>query len=108
LSSQKERIQQLVKSHAMQAIQQKVAGMADHIRGLDERLHHRREVLFMKKQNKLSGLQHRLKAQNTNAPLEQGYTRIWQDDEWIHSLDTFDAEKATTIEWKDGEREVGY
>ncbi|HLR25316.1 MAG TPA: exodeoxyribonuclease VII large subunit [Fodinibius sp.] len=108
LSSQKERIQQLVKSHAMQAIQQKVAGVADHIRGLGERLHHRREVLFMKKQNELSGLQHRLKAQNPNAPLEQGYARIWQDDQWIRSLDTFDAEKASTIEWKDGEREVGY
>src|SRR5699024_1698632 len=101
LSSQKERIQQLVKSHAMQAIQQKVAGMADHIRGLDERLHHRQEVFFIKKHNKLSGLQHRLKAQNPNAPLEQGYTRIWQNDHWIRYLDTIDAEKASTIEWKE-------
>ena len=106
IANRKERVQQLVKSHALQAVQQKVNAMSDRIQGLRERLAHRQEVLFMKKQNKLSNLQHRLELLNPNAPLEQGFTRIWQDDDWVRSSEEYDSQKASTIEWKDGEFEI--
>lgn len=106
IAHRKERVQQLVKSHALQAVQQKVNAMSDRIQGLRERLAHRQEVLFMKKQNKLSNLQHRLELLNPNAPLEQGFTRIWQDDDWVRSSEEYDSQKASTIEWKDGEFEI--
>ena len=107
ITNQKERVQQLVASHALQAVQQKVTAMADRIQGLDDRLNHRREVLFMKKRTKLNDLLHRLELQNPNSPLEQGYTRIWQDDKWVRSSEDYDSEKPSSIEWDDGKLEVG-
>ncbi|MDZ7682379.1 MAG: hypothetical protein U5J63_11875 [Fodinibius sp.] len=59
----------------------------------------------MQKAEQINQLHHRLELQNPNTALEQGYSRIWQDDEWIQSLEDFDADKETTIEWRDG-REV--
>jgi exodeoxyribonuclease VII large subunit len=107
IQSQKDQIQQLVESHALQAVQQKVFSMAERIHNLDERLHHRQEVLFMKKRNMLNDLQHRLELKNPDAPLKHGYTRIWQDDEWVRSSETYDSEEPSTIEWEDGRLELG-
>ncbi len=106
LSSQKERIQQLVQSHALRAVKQKVANSHDKVSYLNDRLQHRREVHFMRKYERLNELSHRLELKNPNAPLEQGYTRVWQDDHWVKSMDTFDTDKSLTIEWEDGETEV--
>ncbi|MGM0545933.1 MAG: exodeoxyribonuclease VII large subunit [Bacteroidota bacterium] len=102
ISNQKEQIQQLVQSHALQVVQQKVANNHEKVNNLLDRIQHRREVHFMQKREKLSELRHRLELQNPNTALEQGYSRIWQDDEWIRSVDAFDADKETTIEWRDG------
>ncbi|MDZ7715889.1 MAG: exodeoxyribonuclease VII large subunit [Balneolaceae bacterium] len=106
ISNQKERIQQLVQSHALQVVQQKVASSREKVNSLIDRIRHRREVHFMKKHEKLKGLRHRLELKNPNIALEQGYSRIWQNEEWIRSVDKFDADKETTIEWKDGKLEV--
>ncbi|WP_440999557.1 exodeoxyribonuclease VII large subunit [Fodinibius sp. SL11] len=102
-TDQKERIQQLVQSHALQAVQQKVNNNHERVNNLVERLQHRREVHFIKKHDKLKELRHRLELKNPNTALNQGYSRIWQDDEWIRSVDDFDAEKEATIEWRDGQ-----
>ncbi|PAU93421.1 exodeoxyribonuclease VII large subunit [Aliifodinibius salipaludis] len=103
-TEQKERIQQLVQSHALQVVQQKVANNHEKVTNLVDRIHHRREVHFMKKHDKLKELRHRLELKNPNSALEQGYSRIWQNEEWIRSVDEFDADKETTIEWKDGKQ----
>ncbi len=102
-SKQKDRIEQLVQSHALMAVKQKVASNHERITYLSDRLRNRREVHFMKNREQLSSLTHRLELKNPNAPLEQGYTRIWQDDEWIKTRDVFDKEKEFTVEWDDGE-----
>ena len=102
-TDQKERIQQLVQSHALQAVQQKVNNNHERVNNLVDRLQHRREVHFIKKHDKLKELRHRLELKNPNTALNQGYSRIWQDDEWIRSVDDFDAEKEATIEWRDGQ-----
>lgn len=106
-TQEKERIQQLVQSHALMAVKQKVANNHERINYLSDRLQHRREVHFMKKNEQLNELRHRLELKNPNAPLEQGYSRIWQDDEWVQSLDEFNPDKEATIEWKEGKVEIG-
>ncbi|MDZ7658468.1 exodeoxyribonuclease VII large subunit [Fodinibius sp.] len=105
-TEQKERIQQLVQSHALQVVQQKVESSHEKVNSLIDRIRHRREVHFMKKRDKLKGLRHRLELKNPNFALEQGYTRIWQNEEWIRSVDKFDDDKETTIEWKDGDTTI--
>ncbi len=105
-TEQKERIQQLVQSHALQVVQQKVANNHEKVNSLVDRIHHRREVHFMQKRNKFKELHHRLELQNPNAALEQGYSRIWQNEKWIRSVDEFDANKKATIEWKDGKTTI--
>jgi len=104
ISTQKERIQQLVQSHALKAVKQKVSSNHDRVNYLTDRLQHRQEVHVMQKREQVSNLRHRLELQNPNAALEQGYSRIWQDDEWIRSADEFDADKDATIEWGDGKK----
>jgi exodeoxyribonuclease VII large subunit len=106
VTDQKERIQQLVQSHALQVVQQKVSSNHEKVNNLLDRLRHRREVHFMKKHEKLNELSHRLELKNPNTALEQGYSRIWQDDEWIRSVDAFNTDKEMTIEWEDGEETV--
>ncbi|NIT57069.1 MAG: exodeoxyribonuclease VII large subunit [Aliifodinibius sp.] len=105
-TEQKERIQQLVQSHALQVVQQKVANNHEKVNSLVDRIHHRREVHFMQKRNKFKELQHRLELQNPNTALEQGYSRVWQNDKWVRSVDEFDADKKATIEWKDGKTTI--
>ncbi|WP_445666460.1 exodeoxyribonuclease VII large subunit [Fodinibius sp. AD559] len=101
-TEQKERIQQLVQSHALQVVQQKVENNHEKVNNLVDRIQHRREVHFMKKHDKLKELRHRLELKNPNTALEQGYSRIWQNEEWVRSVDEFDTDKETTIEWQDG------
>lgn len=107
VSDQKECIQQLVQSHALRAVKQKVANNHDRLQNLIDRLRHRREVQFLQKHERLNDLRHRLELQNPNAALEQGYSRIWQNNEWIQNLEQFNADQPAVIEWKDGRAETG-
>ncbi len=102
ISECRETVRQLVESHALMAVRQKVANNHDRVNHLVDRLQHRRKVQFMQNHEKLNGLRHRLELMNPNAPLELGYTRIWQDDEWVQSLNDFDKDRDLNIEWGDG------
>lgn len=106
ISNQKEQIQQLVQSHALQVVQQKVASNHEKVNNLLDRIQYRREVHFMQKREKLNELHHLLELKNPNTALEQGFSRVWQNDEWIRSVDAFDADKEATIEWRDGQTTV--
>lgn len=106
VADHKERVDQLLKSHALQAVRQKVENTGDQIQSLTDRLVHRQEVLLMRKKEKLNNVSHRLELKNPNAALEQGYSRIWQDDQWIKSPEAFAPDTETIIEWKEGERTI--
>lgn len=106
ITQQKDRIEQLVQSHALKAVRQKVASNHDKVNHLTDRLQHQHKVYIMQQREQVNSLAHRLELQNPNAALEQGYSRIWQDDQWVRSLDKFDADKELTIEWEDGKAEV--
>ncbi|SHG02831.1 Exodeoxyribonuclease VII large subunit [Fodinibius roseus] len=107
VADQKEHVRQLVQSHALQAIRQKVANLGERIGGLKEKLHHRQQMRLLQQREQVSNLRHRLEIRNPNAPLEQGYTRVRQDKAWIKTLESFDRDTPATIEWRDGELEVG-
>jgi len=106
VQKKKDRVQQLVQSHALMAVKQKVSSSREHLNNLIDRLNHRREIQFMQRREKLNDLINRLKLKNPNLTLEMGYSRIWQDDEWIKSQAEFDAEQTFSIEWKDGKLQV--
>lgn len=106
ITDHKEAIKKLVESHALMAVKQKVSNLREKANHLTDRLHHKREVQFMQNREKLNSLRHRLELKNPNAPLEQGYSRVWQDKKWIQSSNDFEAEKKATIEWKDGEATI--
>lgn len=41
-----------------------------------------------------------------HAPLEKGYVRVEQEQQWIRRLSDFDKEEAFEMIWKDGKVEV--
>ncbi|MDX1637020.1 MAG: exodeoxyribonuclease VII large subunit [Balneolaceae bacterium] len=106
IEEQKERVRQLVSSHALLAIREKVVNSHERVKSLVERLRHRREVLFYKKRQQLTELRHRLENRNPNAPLEKGFARVWQGEQWIRSADRFNEEEPAEIEWRNGKIEV--
>lgn len=102
----KDRVEQMMKSHALLAIKQKVANNHERVKYLAEHLEHRWEMIFIKTREQLNELTHRLENQNPNAPLEKGHTRIWQNGQWIKKAAEFDIAQTTEIEWKDGNIEI--
>lgn len=106
IADQQERVKTLLKSHALMAVKEKVAGSRERMNNLIERLRHKRELLFINKREKLNNLQHRLEQKNPNAPLDKGYVRVEQEEQWIRSLSDFEKEEAFEMIWKDGKVEV--
>lgn len=102
VADQKERVQQLLKSHALLAVREKVTNSHERVNNLVERLSHRRELFFLHKKEKLSDLLHRLEQQNPNGPLEKGYVRVEQDKQWVRQASSFKKEDAFEMIWKDG------
>lgn len=107
IEMQKERVQQLGKSHALQAVKDKVLSNHDRLNYLSERLNHKRELFFLRLKEKVHDLDCRLELENPNAPLEHGYVRIWQDGKWIKQASGFNAQEEAELEWRDGELRIG-
>jgi len=102
LADRKERVQQLLKSHALLAVKEKVSNSYDKINNLSERLSHSKELIFLHKKEQLNNLIHRLERQDPNAPLEKGFARIHQGDQWIRRSTVFNKKDSFNIIWKDG------
>jgi exodeoxyribonuclease VII large subunit len=106
LAHHKDRVQQLVKSHALQAVRQRVRSRHDRLEHLTERLNHKRELFFLRLKEKIHDLDCRMKLKNPHIPLEQGYVRITQQGKWVKKLADFDAAKRFTLKWQDGETDI--
>lgn len=102
IEDKKEKVGQLLKSHALLAIEEKVATNHERVNNLTQRLRHRRELFFLKKHETLNSLIHRLETQDPNAPLEHGYVRVHQNDEWIKQAAEFKKDRTFELEWSDG------
>lgn len=102
VSDQKERVQNLLKSHALLAVKEKVENSHERVNNLIERLGHRKEILFINKREQLNSLLHRMEQENPNAPLEKGYVRVEQEETWIRRASSFEKAKEFEMTWKDG------
>jgi len=102
VSGEKERVEQLLKSHALRAVKQKVTNSRERIEHFTERLKHRKELLFLHKKEKLNNLSHRLEQQDPHGPLEKGFVRVEQEEVWIQRAAEFEEKKTFELIWKDG------
>ncbi len=129
IAEQRRRVEQLLKSHALGAIRQKVvntrdridsyagrlehvgkrmlAGRRDRLQRLSEQLRHRQELLLSGRRERLIGLHHRLEKLDFNAPLERGFARVHQEGRWVREGEAFETGKAFELEWKDRQVEIG-
>ena len=99
----KNRIEKLVQSHALLKMKDCINSTSDKIETLYQKIQHGQELLFLGKNERLTALTHRLENQNPNAPLEKGFVRVEQDDQWIRAAADFDKQKAFGMIWKDEE-----
>lgn len=51
-------------------------------------------------------LEHRLERMNPNEALEKGYTRVWQDGQWIRHLEALNTDSKLEIEFKQGRKRL--
>ncbi len=106
VQNQKRRVEQLAGSHALLKIRDRIRSYRERISNLREKMNHRRQLLFVKKNERLSALIHRLEQHNPNIPLERGFVRVEQDKEWIRSVSDFEEEEAFEMIWKDGKAQI--
>lgn len=103
IRDQKQRVEQLVESHALLKMKDLIAAYHEKIANLKERLSHRQQLFIMQQKEQLSDLTHRLEQLNPKAPLENGYVRVEQDAQWIRAAANFDEQGAFSLIWEDGE-----
>lgn len=98
----KERVITLAKSHALQAIMQKIETARSTVERLQQQARVAAMQLHQSRKTQLRELQHRLEILNPNEPLRRGFARIWQNDSWVRNAAEFNSDSPTEIEWKDG------
>ncbi|MEO1021414.1 MAG: exodeoxyribonuclease VII large subunit [Bacteroidota bacterium] len=102
----KEKIHNLGSSHALQVVKQKLALASLRVDRCKEQLSSLSTYQIQKKSQLFLNLNHKLEKSNPNIPLEQGFTRIWQDKKWIRSTDDMDGKSAFDIEWANGKQTI--
>lgn len=102
----KDRVQYLSKSHALLAVKQKMKLASNDVNFLRSRLKQASDIYFTHQKHLIHSLIQNLASKNPNLPLEQGYARIWQNNDWIRTKNKFNHEDAFNIEWLDGKIEI--
>ena len=101
----KDRVQYLSKSHALLAVKQKMKLASNDVNFLRSRLKQVSDKYFIHQKHLIHSLIQNLASKNPNLPLEQGYARIWQNNDWIRTKNKFNHD-AFNIEWLDGKIEI--
>jgi len=101
-----ETLNMLKRSYAFGKFDERLARIGEQIDRKREQLQYLVRQKVQQKQETFKEWQHQLEKRNPNAPLEAGFTRIYQHDEWVTSAADFDDrdDAAITIEWIDGKR----
>lgn len=97
----KDRVQAIAKSHALLAVQQKMAQARSNIANLRDRIAHKTSLQIKDRKAILITLLHRLEKQDPNEPLEKGFVRVWQDGKWIRQAGSFSEKAPVQLQWKD-------
>jgi exodeoxyribonuclease VII large subunit len=58
------------------------------------------------KREKLTNLAHRLEKRDPNGPLEKGFVRVWQEEQWVRKRVDFTRKKEFELEWNDGKMKI--
>ncbi len=106
ITNGKTNIEQLLKSYALQSMEEKITANRERIDNLAERLQHRCELLVMRKKENLSTRIHQIEQKNPSAPLENGYVRVEQDEKWIKKADLFNKKEVFEIVWQNETIEI--
>lgn len=98
--------------HRMQSIleqtgpKSRILQLSEHLTGLRQSLFYKYDRILSLKKEGLNSALHRLEELNPKAPLERGFTRIFQDGKWVRDKVSFSAKKSLEIEWKDGKAQI--
>lgn len=97
----KDKVENIARSHALLAVQQKIGAAKNTIQHLNQQLINQSVLSRRKYKDALLDLTHRLDKQNPNEPLEKGFVRVWQKDSWIRKADSFSKDKSAELQWLD-------
>lgn len=106
IQNQRQRVEQLIQSHALLKMKDRIASLHEKTTNLKEHLNHYRQLLFMRKREVLSELTHGLQQHDPHGPLNKGYVRVEQDEQWVRRADDFEKEKAFAMVWRDRTIEI--
>ncbi|AXJ00979.1 Exodeoxyribonuclease VII large subunit [Cyclonatronum proteinivorum] len=97
----KNHVQALGRTHALHAVLDKLKRHHAQVAHLSSRSLSLTEMRLLKARSQYEKLNARLRELNPNIALEQGYTRIWQENTWVKQASAFETDKPFSIEWHD-------
>ncbi|MBK98305.1 MAG: exodeoxyribonuclease VII large subunit [Balneola sp.] len=100
----KQRVDYLTKSYALKKVQERLQISAMRVRNNRQSIEHHLSQLTQQNKTNFIKLEHRLKRMNPNEALEKGYTRVWQNGQWIRHLEALNLESFVEIEFKQGRK----
>ncbi|MEL0011571.1 MAG: exodeoxyribonuclease VII large subunit [Bacteroidota bacterium] len=101
-SKSAQRVEFLAKSHALRKVQERWNLCAAQHAQAHQRIDHRMESVMQRRKTQWQDWSHRLDRRNPNVALEQGYTRIWQNNQWIKSKEMLAQDQSFDVEFNDG------
>lgn len=101
-SKSAQRVEFLAKSHALRKVQERWNLCAAQHAQAHQRIDHRMESVMQRRKTQWQEWSHRLDRRNPNVALEQGYTRIWQNNQWIKSKEMLSQDQSFDVEFNDG------
>lgn len=100
----KQRVDYLAKSYALQKVQERLHISTMKVRNNRQSIEHYLSQRVQQNRTNFTNLKHRLERLNPNEALEKGYTRVWQDGQWIRHLEVLKPESVVEIEFKQGRK----
>ena len=106
LTQAKQRVDYLAKSYALKKVTERLHISAMKIRNNRQSLEHLLSQRMQQNRANFTELEHRLERMNPNEALEKGYTRVWQDGQWIRHLEALNTDSKLEIEFKQGRKRL--
>ncbi len=98
----KERVRYVARTYALHALKDKINTNKDYIKRLESDFKNRLNLMVIDYKHRIERCNTRLENLSPNEPLKKGFTRIWQDEKWIRTSDSFKQDLPFEIEWASG------
>lgn len=106
LTEARQRVDYLAKSYALKKVQERLQISAMKVRNNRQSLEHLLSQRMQQNRANFTELEHRLERMNPNEALEKGYTRVWQDGQWVRHLEALNTDSKLEIEFKQGRKSL--